>query len=196
MAHHTYTTPAFVLHGIDVGEGSRSLLLYTRELGLVYGLARSVREARSKLRFGLQPFTLAEVSLVRGRNVWRVTGAREILSYQYALRDHQEKALVVVRVMAFMRRLIRGETPEQYAFELLEKGFSFLIEHDLTSEEIGAVECLLIFRLLHTLGHVPPYERDERVGHDLFTKHLAADLIPHKRELILAINKGLAAAQL
>lgn len=196
MATHTYTSFAFVLGGLDVGEGSRSLALYTRELGLVYGVARSVREARSKLRYALQPYSLSEVSLVRGKDVWRVTGAREATGYYFALAHAPLKQEVAVRILALLRRLIRGEEPHGEIFTLIENGLSFLLSESLSDEEVALVECAVVIRLLYLLGYVGETSVAGELADLNFSRELLSRLHEKKRALVLEINRSLAATQL
>lgn len=196
MSYHTYTTAAFVLGGVDAGEGSRSLVLYTRELGLLYGLARSVREVRSKLRFALQPLSLCEVSLVRGRDVWRVTGARADINYYHVLQDSPDKLAVLARVFSFVRRLIRGEEPGPEVFALLEEGFAFVVDEALSKEELSLFECVLIFKLLYLLGYVASFEHRETLSNEKITRALILQMADHKKKLVFEINKSLTATQL
>jgi len=196
MSHHTYTTAAFVLGGVDVGEGSRSLVFYTRELGLLYGLARSVREVRSKLRFALQPLSLCEVSLVRGRDVWRVTGARAGINYYHVLQDAPHKLALLARVFSLARRLIRGEEPGGEVFELFEEGLTFLVEEELNKEELALFECLFIFKLLHLLGYVASFETRRTLPDEKITRELLVAMASYKKKLVHEINKSLTATQL
>lgn len=83
MAHHIYTTEGFVLDSLPFGEGNSFIYLFTRDLGLVGASARSVRDIKSKLRYGLQTFCRSTVSLVRGKNEWKVTSALPKKNFYY-----------------------------------------------------------------------------------------------------------------
>lgn len=196
MSHHTYTTEAFVLGAIDVGEGSRSLILYTKELGLLYGLARSVREVRSKLRYALQPFSLAEVSLVRGRDVWRVTGARPLISYYALLQRAPARQQTFLRIVALMRRLIRGEVPGEDLFTMLSQAFAFLAQEDLSGEELSLFECVVVLRLLSLLGYAAETAATEEPSDRPITRELLVELRAARKKFVQAINRSLAATQL
>ena len=76
MSHTLYSTECIVLGSVDSGEANRYISLFTREWVLC-AVARSVREEKSKLRYCLQSFSFTDATLVRGREVWRITGAEE-----------------------------------------------------------------------------------------------------------------------
>jgi len=77
MSERIYTTSALVIGERTSGEASKVFTLFTRELGLVYAYARSVREVRSKLRYNLPLYSFTLVSLVAGREYWRIVGAED-----------------------------------------------------------------------------------------------------------------------
>jgi len=197
MAYHTYTTDSLVLGGADVGEGSRMLHLYTKEFGLVSAVARSVREARSKLRYGLQTMSRSDIALVRGKDVWRITGAREQLNYYYLFKSDQAKQDLALRLIGLVRRLVRGEEPHEAFFDLLTESFTFLAEHGLTKELLITLECVIVLRILSMLGYVgilPELEAVLRSG--TLSEALLQDAAAHQKRMVKEINASLLAAQL
>lgn len=56
MAYETYTTEALVCGTFNRNTADRSYLLFTREAGMLYADARSVREERSRQRYALRTF--------------------------------------------------------------------------------------------------------------------------------------------
>ncbi|HFC76631.1 MAG TPA: hypothetical protein ENJ27_00135 [Candidatus Moranbacteria bacterium] len=71
--HNIYNTEGIVLSSFGVGEANKFFHIFTRELGLIQATAQSVRELKSKNRYGLQDFSVSDFSLVRGRDIWRIT---------------------------------------------------------------------------------------------------------------------------
>jgi DNA repair protein RecO (recombination protein O) len=66
-----------VLRRFKSGEADRILLIFTRDLGTLKAVARSVRRTSSKLAGHLEPLQEAEISLAKGRGeFWTVTGAK------------------------------------------------------------------------------------------------------------------------
>ena len=110
MMHPKHHTDAIVLAARDVGEASRMLCLFTRELGMVHAHAQGVRLLRSKLRHHLQPLTRAHVSLVRGREVWRVVGAEQ---------SRAITAPAFPKIALLLRRLVHGEEADPSLFALV-----------------------------------------------------------------------------
>ncbi len=153
MAHLHYQTEAFVIGSTDLGEGHRLLTLFTHELGLVRAVARSVRTERSKLRFSLQEFAHVRVSLVRGRDVWRLTGAVLLTHIPAAMERNPQKLQLVARFALLLRRLLHGEEKNQQLFEVFAGAIQHLCRGDVSADAITDIEHLTALRLLSALGY-------------------------------------------
>jgi len=70
-----YTTEALVLAERESGERAKILTLFSRELGLVYVHGAGLRRMESKLRYNLELYSLCLVSLVPGKENWKLVGA-------------------------------------------------------------------------------------------------------------------------
>ena len=124
--YHLYHTPAFVLGSEPFGEGSKRFTLFTRELGLISGNATSVREERSKLRYALQDFSYSDITLVRGKDSWRLTSAVLIENIYNVFRNTPEVAALFGRVFRLLQRLLAGEEKNEKLFDAVMEGFNFL----------------------------------------------------------------------
>lgn len=185
-----------MLGGHDVGEGSRSLALYGRDLGLIFGFARSVRERRSKLRYALQPLSRAEVSLVRGREVWRITGARPLINYSREWEHAPLKLGAFKRMLSLVRRLVHGEAAEGGIFAELCAASEMLMREPLTAEEMQGFERVVVFRLLSRLGYAPHMPALSMAVREPLSRTLLVSLEGERDTLLREINKSLLATQL
>jgi len=154
MAHHIYSTPCLILTSTPVGEGNRFLSLFSRDLGLVRAIGKSLREERSKLRYHLCDCSFSEVSLVRGRDVWRIIGAHSSLNIYTELDDSREKQLLIVRTCSLLARLLQGEEPDPILFDMVERGIDFLAKTALDTELVRDFEYMFVIRILAQLGYV------------------------------------------
>ena len=125
MSYHLYHTDALVLGSAPSGEGSKLIVLFTRDLGLITASAQSVREERSKLRYGLQDFSYSDVTLVRGKEFWRLTNAA---LYENMLDQGEERKAVqmVSRISKLLRRLLAGEEKNEPLFVSVLEGLQFV----------------------------------------------------------------------
>ena len=75
MSYHIYTTPGIVLRHWPLREADRVYAILTRDLGLIRASAGGIRKEASKLRGSLEPLSMTSVSLVRGKEYWRIISA-------------------------------------------------------------------------------------------------------------------------
>lgn len=196
--HPIHHTDALVLSGRNVGEAHRYLTLLTREFGVVRAHAKSAREEKSKLRYGLQELMFSRVALVRGRDTWRVTGAHELWSVHAALaKRHPERALAA-RLARLVERLVAGEEASPHLYDTLRASLTHLARVDLPEEERFALEAVTVLRVLYLLGYV-----DRTAQNAVFAPHidtipelssaLLREAAPQRKRMIKTINTSLTA---
>jgi DNA repair protein RecO len=151
MSHEIKTTEALVLAAREAGDGTQILTLLTADLGLIFARAQGLRELKSKLRYGLQLFDLANVSLVRGQETWRVTNSEP--RHSLAPED-PVKLVLITRVAGLLNRLVRGEEKHPELFDEYKNGLVFISQTVLDSSQIRVYELILVLRLLHRLGYI------------------------------------------
>lgn len=148
MAHRLYHAEAFIIASRPSGETSRAYWLLTDNLGLVIAEARAVREIKSKLRYHLTVGSLVRVSLVRGRERWRLAGAET------------EKALPAAgrrswaSVMELIRTTFATEHPEPVVFAELKNAFGWLTKENINQKSVDTFRLVVMVRILHLLGFI------------------------------------------
>lgn len=181
MAHHIYHTRGIILGSGPSGESSRYYKIFTEELGLVFSVAQSVREGKSKLRYVLQDYSIIFIDLVRGKEVWRITSAGEQESQNFAGEPEQKK--LFARIASFVERLLQGEGQEKSLFIDLYAIASFLKQTRVSVELFYAVETLATLRILVFLGYL------DGLGYEEFLKPGEYSL-----DIIVAFEKKCPAA--
>ena len=150
MSYKTYITEALVCGASTRNTSDKSFLLFTREAGMLYASAKSVREERSKQRFSLQEFSIIRVTLVHGKAGWRVIGT-EPLTNVYAEQRTREARAFVRNVIRLLRRLIQGEVPHERLYDEVIP----LLRLEHRGNEVGLEEVLTL-RILNMLGYIAP----------------------------------------
>lgn len=176
MSHQLYQTEGLILAAHDYGEANGFYQILTPDLGLIGASAQGVRHAKSKLRPQLGSLSHAKLTLVRGRQVWRLVGA-EASGLLASVLSEASKHRAWARVAELARRLIRGEAADAKLYEDLLAGLTVL--NELNSEQIIDWEAVLVLRLLNSLGYV-----QESVA---LAPWLQADLWPSGAGLALAL---------
>ncbi len=144
MAIEKYTTKAIVIESFDQGEHDRVYKVFTREFGLLMVHAKSVRKLESKLRAHITPRSIALITLVQGREVWRLTGAEEAESVDEMLHE----------VTHLIKRFIRGEGAHKALYDRLiqflseasvfDKQKARLLVHYIVLVELGYADAKAI----------------------------------------------------
>lgn len=195
--YHKHTTFAFVLNVSPSGEKNHFITLFTREFGMIRAKAQSVRVADSKLRYALQEYSYIEVSLVKGKDIWRITNALPIYNIYFELKEKKEILMAIARVFSLIKRLLPDEGSEIYIFNDIEAICENAQNVEYTKKAIETIEWLFVIRMMCFLGysHKEQFENicDDKVD---WTNEYLDSVIAHKSNAILAINQALKASQL
>ncbi len=138
-----------VLREYHQAEDDSSFLVYTQEMGKVYVQAKSVRKLSAKHRKNLQPLSLVQIDVVRGRHGWRLTGSSQLKSW-WTKQDLVRESLWG-RVIRIIGDLTPIEQPEVILFELLEKMFQNS-DSLASTKEASLVEARIVAEMLEVLG--------------------------------------------
>lgn len=138
MSYHIYTTEGIVLRQSPFREADRIYSIFTEELGLISATANGVRKEGSKLRGSLEPFSLSKISLVKGREYWRITSA----IYERSIPKGFTKPL------SLLEKLVRGEERNPELFQTIVDSLKQYKEDD------EMFESHLVSRILYHLGYM------------------------------------------
>lgn len=193
MAYHLYHTEGIVLGSIPVGESNRFYFIFTRDLGFVGAAAQGVRELKSKLRGHLTDYVTANVTFVRGRDVWRLTSAEEILAVPM---QDIEKRRVIARTSSLVRRLVHGEERNSVLYDCLKDLAAFLRDAPTPLASPLSIEALVALRVLNILGYVAPTEDEQALLELPWSLELVAEGEKRRSILVERVNAALRASQL
>jgi recombinational DNA repair protein (RecF pathway) len=139
VSYHIYTTQGLILSERPLREADRVYSILTKDLGLLRATALGVRKEGSKLRGSLEPVSLVTISLVRGKEYWRVTSADSLKK----ISPKKE----VLRPLALLERMVPGESHHKELFEVVEK----LVTSEAHDEDS---ETKLVAEILFHLGYL------------------------------------------
>ena len=187
MAYHIYTSAAWVLSQKPLREADREYLLLTRELGLLRASATGVRRSTSKLRGALEPYSIVEVSLVKGRERWRLTSAS--LGRSLASELDKPHLQAFARVANLLERLIAGEEKHPAVYDIVFRAATEALGVPDTDTEL--IEIYMVALILPELGYLPKPDFAEAAVAPALER-----VRGEKRALVSAINKGLQSSHL
>ncbi|MBI3633608.1 MAG: DNA repair protein RecO [Candidatus Vogelbacteria bacterium] len=137
-----------------MGESNRYLDLFTEDFGLVRGIAQGVRKLESKLRYGLQDLSYSKLSLVKGREVWRIVNVEKLNVFDQIVKD-KKRVELTSRIFSLVRRLVRGEEKDSELFNDVNSALFLMATNDLVDKDLKNFEAVLVYRILHRLGYIP-----------------------------------------
>lgn len=191
MAYKTYTTEALVVGVRDRAGADRSIRLFTEESGMLSARASGIREEKSKMRYALQPFSFARVTLVRGKHEWRLTGALCGSNVFFSASDRACRGQLL-KFMRVVDRFITGEEESRELFSIVSDGVRHLAGHD---DEIAYR--VSVFKLLASLGYIaPPAELVALTARAPLRETLCAYDVTHSRLIDQNIERALSVSHL
>ena len=129
-----------------IGEADRIYTILTRDLGKLHAQAIGVRKNVSKLRGNIEPFSLSNISFVKGKNYWRLTSAEHI--------QNITPSPFVARPFSLISKLIPGEEPNPELFDVVEQ---FVLSPKSDDEMF---EIRLVSQILFHLGYLKKSDLD------------------------------------
>ena len=200
MSHHIYHTAGIVIEATNIKEANKLYWIFTRELGMVMATAQGVRLAASKLRFSLQPLSIADVSLVRGRNGWRVVNAKEISNVYWKIKEIPHSVAMSSRVLRLVRRLVTGEEKNENLFDRLSEGLMYLsggADGILPSiKQVMNLEFILLLQVLYLLGYFAPPTELLWCINDPLSAEMIENMSAFRSEALVHINSSIKETQL
>jgi DNA repair protein RecO len=179
MAYATYTTTAIVCGSKTVNTADRAYLLLTKDSGMLWANARSVREESSKQRYAMQDFSHVKISLVKGKSGWRVGSVESLKNYFFSATDREARASVQ-RVVKLIRRFMHGEEAVPEVFSDVVAALAAAAGGQSNVDEIFEL------RLLYILGYIksepayaPLLERELTTHADTLLPSAARAAIKH-----------------
>jgi DNA repair protein RecO len=191
MSHHKHTTEAFVLAVKAVREGDARVKLVTKDGEVLSVIATGLRLLKSKLRMAVVPYASLRVSIVRGKDVWRLTNAEPLRNFYYEIKSNPATAIgarkALARTASLCEKLTPGEGVVGNLFQHLVT-YADNLAQGIAEEKIKAYETHVALRILSELG----YMEDAGKWNDADIAYIES----HMLEAVKDVNHGIASADL
>jgi DNA repair protein RecO (recombination protein O) len=151
-----FVTRGIVLARTDYGEADRILTLLTPDHGKLRLMARGVRKPKSKLAGGIELFSTADITFIRGRGeIGTLISARLIKYYSTVVQDI-DRVQLGYELIKILHRATEDH-PEAEYFELLERAFGALDDANI---DLELIRTWFKAQLLRQAGHSPNLKTD------------------------------------
>jgi DNA repair protein RecO (recombination protein O) len=148
----TYSTQAIILNYQPFRERDVRVVAYSRERGKLELVARGARKIGSKLSGHLQPMSLAQIMVVRGRQ-FDYAGGADCLDSFARVKGDLDKIMAAGRAISIFDKAVKMNEPDYALFDLV-CGYLRLLggaadgRHDFYYHGF-------VFKLLATMGYKP-----------------------------------------
>jgi len=149
--HHIYTTKSIIIKSVSVGEANKIYFLLTEDLGFIKATAQGVRLGKSKLKGHLCDFSISNISVVKGRNTWRITNAETLSQGKFI--GNINKLFVLKNIFSLLLRLLHGEEKNTELFLTVESFYNFILINEFNTDELKDIEIVVVLRILYYLGY-------------------------------------------
>lgn len=153
MSHIIYQTEGIILGKGNFGEANSVLFIFTEKFGRISVMAQGVRHLKSKLRYNLSAFSFSKISLVKGKEFWRIVDAEEVISPKKIMSDNS-KTNLFSKIINLLNRMIHGEEKNEIVWQQIKDLFILLNEKDLNTEELDNIEISVVLSILYSLGYI------------------------------------------
>lgn len=113
MRRQSFRERALVIRTYDFGEADRIIVLLTRGSGLVRGVAKGVRRAKSRFGSRLQPFVELDVQLYPGRSLALIAGADTVSYFASGIIEDLERYSAASAVLEAAERFSQASPGEE-----------------------------------------------------------------------------------
>jgi hypothetical protein len=148
MAHEKYTTEAFVLKIYEQNEHDLAYKIWTKDFGIIFAVAKSIRKINAKLRSLVKKHDFFSVTLVKGKDIWRLVGAEE----DNLLENNNPKASLTAKkiIAESIDKFLEEKKTYKKLFDRLK---SASIEKDILGMEVNKLKVLIYYIVLVDTGY-------------------------------------------
>lgn len=190
MSHTKYHTPAIILRSYHTKESSKVGILYTKDFGLLYVNAQSIRLQKAKMRSFFLDHSLVSVDIIRGRGMWRLTGIDGSVSSLSFVETPWYP--MIHKISLLVERLCQGEDENSDLWKHLATLYTLINTKTLYEKHF---ELVFVINILHALGY---WSHDNLVTehHDVHNPDVLKYVQNNKTSLTKQVNEVLAMTQL
>lgn len=154
----TVNTPAIILNRQEYREHDILVTVYTPIRGRLQLVARGAKKLKSKLAGHIEPLTMADIMIIRGRGHDYLGSSLTRKSY-YNLRLDLNKLYFAGQVAGIYLRLTEESSDESDLFSLLTEWLdyvnSYSVDKELDKDKGNLLLSAFIFRFLSQIGNRP-----------------------------------------
>lgn len=148
-----HKTRAFVFKKNDANESDKNFSVFTEDYGRLEIFAKAIRKINSKLRCGIDIFSLSDVEFIQGKNKKTLTDA--VLTERFGnIAEDFNKFAIANKISEALDSLIKGQEKDKNIFDLINETFSAL-NYKLPVKKCRLSYYYFLWNIFSLLGYGP-----------------------------------------
>ncbi|MEK7658398.1 MAG: DNA repair protein RecO [Patescibacteria group bacterium] len=153
MAVH-YRTKGLIFKENNWAEADKVFSIFTCDFGRLEVFAKAIRKITSKLRGGIEIFSLSEIEFIQGKNRKTLTDAVFINNFNNIAHD-LEKLRIASKVIQALDNFVKGQEKDEKIWNLIIDIFEKINSPLLSQEKYQLTYYYFIWNFFSILGYKP-----------------------------------------
>ena len=158
-----YRTQGFVFKKRDVLEADRVFSVFTYDFGRLEIFGKAIRKITSKLRGGIEIFSLSEVEFIQGKNRKTLTDTIAIEKFSNIIQD-PVRLEISHKISEVLDNFIKGQEKDESVFALLKETLNKLNNPKLQVSSVQQIYCYFLWNFLSAIGYHPEIQKCASCG--------------------------------
>lgn len=190
--HTIFHTDAIVLHAYPTNEANKTIVLFTRELGVVRARAQGIRKSGAKLGAHVVEYSIIRADLVKGRGQWRMTTAKVVKnpSMEHVTAEHKR---AYVRMLGLVERFLGDESPQAELFDHIIECSQLLLDMTL---DVKTFDTIILWKCMVFLGYVSIPDELQKLFSAPLVELVTYVQEHHNKTLIQQVNNAIQQSHL
>ena len=130
----SYTTNAINLNSYDFSENDKIVVMYSKERGLIRGIAKGCKKTKSKLGATMQSLVANKIVMNKGRNLDIISQAEALDSFKHLKNDFSKLSISLYCAEIVSNYGIEEDSNSENIYNLLYEALSFIAKSNTTTE--------------------------------------------------------------
>ena len=161
-----YRTQGFVLKKADRFEADRLFTVFTKDFGKLNIRAKAIRKINSKLKAGIEIFSLSEIEFIQGKSYKTLTDANFLDTNSGIIFD-LNKLEVVSRIAKIVDSFVFGQECDEKIWGLLSSSFEKLNSQNFPTGKKRLFFYYFLWNFFAALGYNPETQKCSSCGQKL-----------------------------
>ena len=158
-----YRTQGFIFKKKDILEVDRVFSIFTYDFGRLEIFGKAIRKITSKLRGGIEIFSLSEIEFIQGKNRKTLTDTIAIEKFSNIMQD-PSRLEISHKISDILDNFIKGQEKDESIFALLKETLNKLNSPKTQASISQLIYYYFLWNFLSTIGYHPEIQKCAACG--------------------------------